>query len=725
MRRLGTGLTGYSGSHSYKYCTIAWRVSLPALTPNIENRVRKLPKPSNATQSLQPIFEGVSNAMFAIEDEFHDEIAKGRIDIVVSNLSDPTAIEIIIADDGIGLDAKRYDAFCEIDTDFKKSKGGKGVGRLFWLDAFDEITVNSVYNTPRGVAHRAFSFVLNNIEQVVPTAEQEPVPLPGHHGTRVRFKGLRTREYSDPFPKRADTFLRYFSAHFIADFLMGGGPTITVDVDGDAVEYPKAVSNLVVGASMETTISSEEFGELRIIGFLCRPDASTGLDGLHQLHMLANGRTVETRKVDNLLGIERVERDGESDLAFHGCVSGEYLDLRVNEGRTAFNLTERTLKLISRQCMDAVRERMLPEQVRKYIEKRRERYEAFVDRYPTFGFDDDDTQLGRVPLHAATPEEFASFLVKFQIRRDEERQDTLQKLIDALDTGTQFSFQQSVADAAREIQASEQLALAQHVVRRKLALELLEKLVTRIRGRESSTDDFHLERTLHSFICPMNVRGDDPLEVRGRAHELWIIDERLAFTRAFSSDKRIDDIVAAGGSADRPDLFLWDLAYSLGSTDPDQPDAVDVSEPLRTVIVVEFKKPGRGQYSGSKDQIEQQIIRYLAQLQGEEIESFGRSRIRIAKDCIFYCYVVADIVGDLVQQLSGWDTTSNGQGRIRSLKGNYRGQIEVVQWQDLVNDAWARNRATIHSAGLSRKRLTALQPKESDVVSDDDIDSDE
>ncbi len=79
---------------------------MPTLTPNIENRVRKLPKPSNATQSLQPLFEGVSNAMFAIEDEFGDDIAKGRIDIVVSNLSNPSAIEIMIADDGIGFAAK-------------------------------------------------------------------------------------------------------------------------------------------------------------------------------------------------------------------------------------------------------------------------------------------------------------------------------------------------------------------------------------------------------------------------------------------------------------------------------------------------------------------------------------------------------------------------------------------------------------------------------------------
>jgi len=697
---------------------------LPTLTPNIENRVRKLPKPSNATQSLQPLFEAVSNAMFGIEDRYGEDVSRGRIDITVSKLSDPSGINILIADDGIGLDADRYAAFCEIDTDFKKSKGGKGVGRLFWLDAFDEIEVDSTYMLGGKTARRAFGFVLNNIEQVVPTVEDQVVAPEEGRGTRVRFRGIRTKDYADPFPKRADTFLRYFSAHFIADFLMGGGPTILLDVDGDAAEYPKAVSDLVVGQRMETTKFSEEFGELHVVGFVCRPEASTGLEGLHQLHLLANGRTVETRKVDNLLGIESLERDGEADLAFHGCVSGEYLDLRVNEGRTAFNLTERTLKQISRLCMDAVRDRMLPEQVRKFVEKRRKRYESFVERYPTYGFDDDDTQLGRVPLHAATPEEFASYLVKFQIRRDEERQDTLQRLIDALDANGQFGFQESIVEAARGIQASEQLALAQHVVRRKLALELLERLITRIRAREGASDDFHLERTLHSFICPMNVRGDDPVELQSRGHELWIVDERLAFTRAFSSDKRLDDILVQAGSADRPDLFLWDLAYGLGSTDPDQPDAVDVSEPLRTVMVVEFKKPGRRTYNGAKDQIEQQITRYLAQLQGEEIESFGRTRVRIAKDCVFHCYVVADIVGDLVLQLSGWDTTSSGQGRIRQLKGDYRGQIEVVQWQDLVNDAWMRNRATLHAAGLHRKQLTSLQPKPNFSDENDGIDLD-
>jgi hypothetical protein len=697
---------------------------VPSLTPNIENRVRKLPKPSNATQGLQPLFEAVSNAVYALEDRLGSEHLKnGRVTIAVTALSDPEKIEIVVSDNGIGLDQDRYDAFCETDTDFKRAKGGKGVGRLFWLDAFNEIQVDSVYRGENSLLRRRFAFMLNNEEQIVPTEIDQPVPAGASTGASVTFRGLRTKEYADAFPRRADTFLRYFSAHFIADFLLGEGPLVLVDLDGTLTAYPKEIAELTVGSPLESGVfTHREFGDLSIIGFTCRAEASTGLDGNHQLHLLANGRTVESRKVDNLLGLKDLEREGERGLVFHGSVTGAYLDARVNEGRTAFNLPEKTLKEISRFCMDTVRERLLPDQVKKYVESRRQHYGAFVARHPIYGFDDDDTQLARVPFHATEPEEFAAGLVKFQIRREESRQDALQALIDALDLGeVPVNFERTVLEAANDIHSSEQLALAQHVVRRKLALELMEKLIRRIRQRDGREDDHHLERTLHSFICPMGIRGDDPTALKSRAHDLWIVDERLAFTRAFSSDKRLDAILAEGGSADRPDILVWDLAYGLGVTDPENGvHAVDVSEPLRKMMIVEFKKPGRRDYRAPEDQLEQQITKYLFQLKSGEIETFDRTRVRIAQDCVFYCYIVADIVGDLVLQLSNWETTANGQGRIRPLKNQYQGSIEVIQWQDLVNEAWQRNRAMLHAGGLSRARSTNIAPAGSSAVDRDE-----
>jgi len=682
---------------------------MPTLTPNITNRVRKLPKPSNATQGLQPLFEAVSNAFYAIEDRFGDAgLEQGRVAIDVERLGDGGSVRIIVADNGIGLDAKRYEAFGVIDTDFKRAKGGKGVGRLFWLDAFCKIRVDSQFEEKGKRKARAFHFILKDSDQIEPIEGANPLLPLGDIGTAISFEGLRTGEYATHFPKRADTFLRYFSAHFIADFLVGSGPKVSVTIDGETTIYPREVADLVVGGALETgEFDHAEFGKLSITGFVCKPEASTGLEGTHQLHLLANGRTVETRKIDNLIGLKFLSQNGHEDLVFHGCVSGPYLDDRVNEGRTAFTLPETKLKKIARHCVDVVKTKLLPDQIAGFVERRRQSYDEFVRRHPIYGFDDAQTQLDRVPFHATEAEDFAAGLVKYQIRRDESRQNALQEIIGLLDApgDVPTDFSQTVIKAAQEIHATEQLALAQHVVRRKLVLELLEKLLRRVRERAGIQDDHHLEETLHSFICPMRVRGDDPSRMEASAHDLWIVDERFAFTRAFASDMRLDQILKENGTAQRPDLVLWDLAFGMGIADPDKnPNSVDTSEPLKKVLVVEFKRPGRTDYKKADDQIEGQITKYLSQLKGGEIESFDRERIRIADDCVFHCYVVADIVGDLELQLSNWETTANGQGRIRPLKNQYRGAIEVIQWRDLVNDAWMRNAATLNAAGLSRSK---------------------
>lgn len=684
---------------------------MATLSPNIENRVRKLPKPSTAAQGLLPLFEAVSNALFAIDDrvEAEGEI-RGKIEVTVSDLSDMDGIQIIVKDNGIGLDESRFEAFCEVDTDFKSEKGGKGVGRLYWLDAFSSAFVVSRYKDADGPRTRAFSFELKNSEQVQNVSPADLDVSPDGLGTVVKFSGLRAESYRRQFPKRRDTFLRYFSAHFISDFLVGNGPEVLVDLDGDLTQYPKAVSELVVGDAFKgSTEEHEEFGVLQIVGYTCNAEASTGLDGTHQLHLLAHGRTVEPRKIDKLLGVLGISRNGDDDLAFHGCVSGPYLDQHVNEGRTAFNLKERKLEELCRFCSEYVKMHFIAEQIEKFEAARREDYRDFVQRYPIYGFADDDTQLDRVPFAARSPEEFATGLVKYQIRRDEKRQADLEhaiKLLDGEDSVTK-SFAETLANATREMQASERLALSQHVVRRKLVLELLEKLILRIRARGDKEDDFHLESTLHSFIVPMRVNGEDPSHIESTAHDLWIVDERLAFTRSFSSDQRLAQALKSSESDARPDLFVWNLAHGLGVVDPGDEDAeVDVSEPLRKVMIVEFKRPGRTSYSKVEDQIEQQITKYLRQLKGGEIEAFNRNKVRIANDCLFYIYVVADIVGDLKDQLGGWTTTANGEGRVRSLDNEFKGStIEVIQWQDLVNDAWMRNEATIRAAGLTRSKL--------------------
>lgn len=679
---------------------------MPKLIPNIENRVRKLPKPSTYSQALQPLFEAVSNALYAIEDRMVLGMTEqGEVRIDITNLTDPSRFRVEVSDNGIGLDSERYEAFQTIDTDFKRTRGGKGVGRLFWLDAFERIKVESMYMEGESLKKRCFTFTLSNDEQILEEDLPDGYVGRGERGTTIICEGLRGSSYRKAFPKRNAAFLRHFSAHFIADFLVGKGARVQVTLDGEPTSYPEAVAELVVGRDLETgEFEIEDYGKFSVRGFACDKEASTGLEGKHQLHLLANGRTVESRKIDGLIGLATIAAGSRDDLYFHGCVASEYLDERVNEGRTAFNIPETILKEISRKCVEQVRATILAEQMIGYNTSRRNNYDEFVSRHPIYGFDDPDVQLGRVPFNAHTPEDFATGLVKYQIRRDEERQSTMEDVIDLLAKGEEIpeSFAERLQKAVRGVQSSEQLALAQHVVRRKLVLDLMGKLLTRVRERDGKQDDYHLEQTLHSFIVPMHIIGNDANEKRSRAHDLWILDERLAFTRAFSSDKRFDALLRDSQNGERSDLIVWDFASGLGVADPARDGAaVDTTRPLDKVMIVEFKKPGRTKY-GPEDQIHFQITKYIDELREGEIEGFGRERIRISRDCVFYCYVVADIEGDLKRQLSTWARSANGQGRFMPLQGDVNGSIEVIQWQDLVNDAWARNEATLYAARIQK-----------------------
>ncbi len=685
---------------------------MPTLSENIINRVDKLPKPSTYAQALQPIFEAISNSLYAIFDRLDDKaISEGKITLKIDNLQKQTKLTISVQDNGIGMDSTRFAAFCIVDTDYKKEKGGKGVGRLFWLDSFSNINVSSRFGMSKG-QDRKFDFHLADSDQIR-EHDTANVNFTGI-GTKIEFSGIRSNEYSEYFPKREDTFLRYFASHFISDFLMAASPEITVTIDGNPHVYPQSVRELVCKDLENIAWTSEKFGELSATGFLCDNQASAGLDGRHQVHLLADGRTVETRKIDGLLGLGSIVSADRDDLCIHVCIDAPFLNARVNEGRTAFNIPESQLKKLTREICDKIKDSFLVHQISNYKIERAENYREFIKRYPIYDFDDPEQQLDSVPFGANNPEEFAAGLVKIQIRREEDRHEKLQKIVDEIDQNDfrGADFAETIVKVAEDIQKSEELSLAQHVVRRKLILELLDVLLRRYRDVGDSHDHY-LEKTVHSILCPTGVSATDSTQLISRRHDLWVVDERLTFSRSFASDKRIDGILAGNASALRPDLIVWDLAYGLSFFDGPQHEDPDISNTISEMMIIELKKPMRKNYKKVEDNVEQQLLKYINQLKNGDIEGFSRDRVRVKNDCVFHCFIVADIVGDLKQQLGSWAKTPDGEGRYRPLEGDHRGSITVIQWKDLINDAWMRNRATLNAAGLRRtsRLITEMQDR--------------
>lgn len=662
---------------------------------DIVNRVKRFPKPSLAEEALQPVFEAVSNSLHAVEDGFGEALyqSNGSITVTIRNPRSPDDIEIIVDDNGIGLEPPRFKAFCTTDTDYKMARGGKGVGRLLWLDAFERVKVISIYKDEGKLFRRSFSFRLESTDQIT---EEEVVEISAGSstGTSITFSGLRGSAYRTKFPSQPATIVKHFGSHFFADFILGKSPRIIVDIDGNSTTFPEEIQNLKIEDRGVSTLSTEDFGDLSLASFVCHKNASANFDGSHQIHLVANGRTVTTRKIDGLIGIGRFGPD--NDRVYHGCVSGDYLNERVNQERTQFNFDESIVEEIVRQCAAFVRSDAIGDEIAEFDTQRLGTLRDFVKDYPSFGFEEAEQLLERTPKNAVKPEEFARALIPFRIRRDKERNETIQEIVAQLDGNQTIpaDFAEAVREAANEIKAEEQRQLTEYVLRRKTVLDVMEVLLRRIRERDNGSQDFQLEETLHQFICPMKLRGDDPTKVEQSDHDLWIIDERLTFQKYFASDVPFTQILEGESSTKRPDLLIYDRLYGLGA---------EGEEPLTKVMLVEFKHPGRKDYEERYSPMNQ-ISEYITKLKAGQIEDFNNARVRIADDCVFYCYVVADIVGKLEIHTNGWRTTANGRGRIQELGGKFRGMVEVIEWKDLLSDARLRNHAFLNAAGLRYDR---------------------
>lgn len=664
--------------------------STRSLQGDIESRIKRLPKPSNATNALQPVFEAISNAYHAIDDKFKDDaVKKGRVDISVDNNNDPKNVVITVEDNGIGLDENRFDAFCTTDTNWKIEKGGKGVGRLLWLDMFASVHIQSTFRDKEGLKTRSFEFSLGNSQQIK-NHKVIKSTASGATGTIVTLSGIRQSDYLKRFPVRAGNFTKHFGSHFFSDFILQKAPKTHLTISNASLEFPEHVLKLLVEERDEVIVETKEFGDLRLKNFICLPAASSDLEGDNQLHYIANDRTVISRKIDGLIGFKRF---GKSEkVVFHGCVSGDFLDKTVNQERTNFTFSEAISKDIAKACAKQIRKKVLKKETKKFDGKRKKTLEKFLDEYPSFGFASSKKLLSRVPKNAVKEEQFARALIPLRIRRDIERKKTIQKVVDLLasEKSVPDDFQKKLSEAVEDVKLEEQRQLTEYVLRRKVVLEVLDVLIRRVRILASGKRDFQLEESLHEFICPMKLRGDDPSKIEASDHDLWVLDERLVFSKYFASDVQNKKILEEGDDNDRPDLYLFDRLHGLG---------IDGEEPLTRVMLVEFKKPGKKTYQ-DKYLPNNQILRYIAKLKGQSIESFEGEPIRLAPNCVFHCFIVADIIGNLKDHVASWDVTANGRGRWLPLRGDYRGSIEVIEWKDLVKDAMVRNKGFINAVGL-------------------------
>jgi len=66
--------------------------------------------------------------------------------------------DFTVIDNGIGFNEGNLDSFFTSDTQYKLSRGGKGIGRFIWLKAFKYAEIESHYRESGKLVKRAFKF---------------------------------------------------------------------------------------------------------------------------------------------------------------------------------------------------------------------------------------------------------------------------------------------------------------------------------------------------------------------------------------------------------------------------------------------------------------------------------------------------------------------------------------------------------------------------------------
>lgn len=675
-----------------------------SLTTNFEGYISRLsldPSPENA---LFPVYEAVSNSLHAIEDRFASkgqskELGeKGRITIEVireyTGGKKHPVTGFTISDNGCGFVDEDFCAFHDLFTQRKIDRGGKGVGRMTWLKVFKSISVYSSYiDSDKLLKHRAFDFTLRGKGQI---EERETRDCPRDEpGTIVKLHGF-IDEFSLKCPKKNEDLERRFIAHFLLTFASDHSPRIELR-DGSVTLDLNMQFRADLNAQFKKKQRDQSEEEIKIYfddsldnkTFLftikhMRCDESIFLskskDNKHRLILAAHGRGVEEHAIGKHLGLELI--NGEE--VYLGVVSSSFLDGFVNSQRTTFDITDDKNEKIRQQVVESA-QKYLHKFIKLLQQKKEKTALDLINKYPTFlPLKKNIEKILKELPPASTKEEIYAALSTHSYQRQQE----LYRLKSTIQSAHEYTqeIEEKIKTLQEGISEDQRGALATYVIKRKVILNMLE----RMKGFSNpERKKHHLEKAVHQLICPMKITSQ---ELKIESHNLWILDERLAFSSFFASDKPLKDYMNTDSSS-RPDiLFLYEscMAWRQG-------------EHADSVVLVEFKRPGRDDYSPDDNPI-RQIMGYINELKDEKTtqrDSRGGVISNVSERTAFECHIVADLTATLKNELWGLSIvpTPDNRGLFGYIE-NPKASVGIIPYDKLLGDAQQRNAILFHKLGL-------------------------
>jgi hypothetical protein len=670
---------------------------------HLPGRVRNVSlAPSNG---LMPLFEAVSNSIHAIEEAgLHPD--DGRIEISIQR-SSPTLLSdldespvqgeidgFVVVDNGVGFNESNFTSFQTLDSEYKVERGGRGVGRLLWLKAFEAVSIDSVFKDADGTyKHRAFTF---NAATGVVGAAPEVVDGLTQRRTAISLTGYRAR-YRQQSYKTANAIAAAIVEHCLWYFVRPGGTAKILVYDGNLIiRLDEVYEDLMHASAVQERLSiKEETLDLLHVKLRAKSNAS------HIVAYCADDRVVTTEKLAGKIpGVHGRLNDQNGDFVYACYVSSPTLDQAARPERSSFELAEDAGDLfrnsevgfddIRRAVREAASAHLAPqiEEARQQVTKRVQTYANHnAPRYRPVLSRISVDDLGLDPHVSDKELELALHRQLAEIERQMISEG--HNLLTPQHAESAEAYTRRIAEYLKTVEDIKMSDLANYVTHRRVIIELLKEAIKR-----KPDGGYHREDLIHTLIMPMVA---DSTEVLLDSCNLWLIDERLAFHHYLASDKPISAMPITGStSTTEPDLIALNVF--------DNPMMVTESAtpPYATITVVELKKPMRTGGSGEKDDPVQQALNYLHRVRSGRVTTVDGRPIPNAGTIPGFCYVICDI-SEFVRERClishDLDVTSDGMGFF-GYKKHLNAYVEVTSYDRLVRAAVERNRAFFDKLGL-------------------------
>lgn len=637
---------------------------------------------------LVPVFEAIVNSIQATKKD-------GKAELVVTAFRQTTQ-EILNADDrkfqqiesfeivdyGEGFNYDNYQSFKTAESTHKSSLGCKGVGRFTWLKAFETVEVESVYLDNEEKKKLTFGFSVDDVdfesEKLINMEQTDKVM------TKVSLKEIQ-EPYRNRLPKDLDNIASEIIEHCLIYFLEGKIKSFQLLGDcGESIDLL-----ILFETSYSNEIAKREFsiGSNRFTAHFFK-NVKTNKQKNHKVFLCADSRSVRgcTLKEyeENIPPI--FEDIGGVKFNYSIYVTSSYLDQYVNQERTGFRIAEKVdlydeyddtpaintiiieLMVYGRTVFEPFLEPMYAkhrETIERYVNHAGYEYRHIIKNRPQWlkkiPFDLPDDKLD-LELHKLNRNYEIELKQEAQRLKDELKHSKIKNYP---------AYKQSLQKYTEDLNEVGKSNLAKYIVHRKSVIDALEFSL-----ELQDNDKYALEDTVHDIIMAIRSTSDDVQE-----HNLWLIDERMAYHKYLVSDKSFKSVTDID-SIKRPDLLVFNNPVVYG----------DDKRETSTAIIVEFKRPMRDDYNDSDNPVDQ-VTRYVQKLRKpDQIRDARGRKIHLDKRIPIYCYVICDLTSSIrdILDVRNYKPLLDNQGYI-FYNDNLNTVIEVISFDKLLRDAKKRN----------------------------------